>query len=56
MGMKAGFPKEVPGVTINKVCTSAMRAIIFGVQMIRLGDAEIVLAGGVATALLVERE
>jgi acetyl-CoA C-acetyltransferase len=47
MGMKAGFPKEVPGVTINKVCTSAMQVIIFGTQMIRLGDAEIVLAGGV---------
>jgi acetyl-CoA C-acetyltransferase len=47
MGMKAGFPKGVPGVTINKVCTSAMRAVIFGAQMIRLGDAEIILAGGV---------
>jgi len=47
MAMKAGFPKEVPGVTISKVCTSAMRAIIFGTQMIRLGDAEIILAGGV---------
>jgi len=47
MAMKAGFPKEVPGVTVNKVCTSAMQAIIFGAQMIRLGDAEIVMAGGV---------
>ncbi len=47
MAMKAGFSKEVPGVTINKVCTSAMRAIIFGAQMIRLGDAEVVMAGGV---------
>jgi acetyl-CoA C-acetyltransferase len=47
MAMKAGFPKEVPGVTINKVCTSAMRAIIFGSQMIKLGDADTVLAGGV---------
>ncbi len=47
MAMKAGFPKEVPGVTISKVCTSAMRAIIFGTQMIRLGDADIILAGGV---------
>lgn len=47
MAMKAGFPKEVHGVTINKVCTSAMQAIIFGTQMIRLGDADIILAGGV---------
>jgi acetyl-CoA C-acetyltransferase len=47
MAMKAGFPKEVPAVTINKVCTSAMRAIIFGTQLIKLGDADVVLAGGV---------
>ena len=47
MAMKAGFPKEVPGVTISKVCTSAMQALIFGAQMITLGDADTVLAGGV---------
>lgn len=47
MAMKAGFPKEVSGVTINKVCTSSMQAIIYGVQNIRLGDAATVLAGGV---------
>ena len=47
MAMKAGFPNEVPGVTINKVCTSAMRAIIFGAQQIMLGDSNIILAGGV---------
>lgn len=47
MGMKAGFPKGVPGVTVNKVCTSAMQAIIFGGQIIRLGDADTVLVGGV---------
>ncbi len=47
MAMKAGFPKEVSGITINKVCTSAMQAIIFGAQQIMLGDADIVLAGGV---------
>ncbi len=47
MAMKAGFPKEVTGVTINKVCTSAMQAIIFGTQTIKVGDANIVLVGGV---------
>ncbi len=47
MAMKAGFPKELPGVTINKVCTSAMQAIIFGTQSIKLGDADIILVGGV---------
>lgn len=47
MAVKAGFPKDVPSFTINKVCTSAMRAIIRGVQAILLEDADIVLAGGV---------
>ncbi|MFC1670680.1 acetyl-CoA C-acetyltransferase [Spirochaetota bacterium] len=47
MAMKAGLPVEIPGVTINKVCTSAMRALIFGTQQIRLGDSDIILAGGV---------
>ncbi len=47
MAMKAGFPKEVSGITINKVCTSAMQALIFGSQAIKLGDADVILAGGV---------
>jgi acetyl-CoA C-acetyltransferase len=47
MAMKAGFPKEVPSFTVNKVCTSSMRAIICGAQAILLGDADVVLAGGV---------
>jgi acetyl-CoA C-acetyltransferase len=47
MSMKAGFPKEAQGVTVNKVCTSAMQAIIYGVQNIRLGDAHTIVAGGV---------
>ncbi len=47
MAMKAGFPKEISGITINKVCTSAMQAIIYAAQTIKLGDSDIVLAGGV---------
>jgi len=47
MAMKAGFPKEISATTVNKVCTSAMQAIIFGTQIIRLGDADFILAGGV---------
>ena len=47
MAMKAGFPFGTPCVTVNKVCTSAMEAIIIGVQQIKLGDAEVVLTGGV---------
>ncbi|MFC1825269.1 thiolase family protein [Thermodesulfobacteriota bacterium] len=45
--VKAGLPVTVPGVTIQRVCTSAMWAIVSGAQAIRLGDAQVILAGGV---------
>ncbi len=44
--LKAGIPAEVPAVTIHRTCTSAMQAVAFGSQAIKLGDASIVLAGG----------
>jgi acetyl-CoA C-acetyltransferase len=42
----AGLPDSVPALTINKVCGSGLKAIMLGADSIRLGDAEIVLAGG----------
>jgi len=42
----AGLPKSVGAVTINKVCGSGMRAAMFADSMIRAGDAEAVIAGG----------
>ena len=42
----AGIPTTVPCTTINKVCASGMKAIIFATQAIKSGDAEIVVAGG----------
>ncbi len=42
----AGIPMTVPALTVNKVCLSGINAIILADQMIRLGDAEIVVAGG----------
>ncbi|MDX6503144.1 MAG: acetyl-CoA C-acetyltransferase [Gaiellaceae bacterium] len=42
----AGLPKETPADTINKVCASSIRAVTIADQMIRAGDAELVLAGG----------
>ena len=42
----AGIPNTVPCTTINKVCASGMKAIMQGAQAIALGDAEIVVAGG----------
>jgi acetyl-CoA acyltransferase len=43
----AGLPTSVPGVTVNRLCASGLEAIIQGSRMIRLGEADIVLAGGV---------
>ncbi len=42
----AGIPKEVPAITINKVCLSGMSAIAMADQMIRAGEIEIAVAGG----------
>ena len=42
----AGLPDEVVATTVNKVCASGMKAIALGVQSIMLGDADIVIAGG----------
>ena len=42
----AGLPDEVNCTTINKVCASGMKAIAIGAQSIMLGDADIVIAGG----------
>ena len=42
----AGVPKEVPAMTINKVCGSGLRAIGLAASIIRAGDAEVILAGG----------
>lgn len=42
----SGIPKECPAVTINIVCGSGLRAVSLAAQVIKAGDAEIVLAGG----------
>jgi acetyl-CoA C-acetyltransferase len=42
----AGLSKEVPCTTVNKVCASGMKAIMFGAQAILSGDAEVIVAGG----------
>ena len=42
----AGIPKEIPAITVNKVCLSGMSAIAMADQMIRAGELEIAVAGG----------
>jgi acetyl-CoA C-acetyltransferase len=44
--VKAGVPMTVPAMTLNKVCLSGINAIYLADQMIRDGDAEVVIAGG----------
>jgi len=46
IGLKAGLPIEVPAVTVNRLCGSGFEAITQGAQLILLGEADAVLAGG----------
>ena len=43
----AGLPVETPGVTVNRLCASGLEAAVQGARQIRLGEADLVLAGGV---------
>jgi len=44
--IKSGLPNAVPGMTINKVCGSGLKAVMLAAQAIRDGDSEIIIAGG----------
>jgi acetyl-CoA C-acetyltransferase len=44
--ISAGVPKEVPAITINKVCLSGLNAVALADQLIRAGEIEIAVAGG----------
>lgn len=44
--IKAGLPWETECITINKVCGSALKAVMLAAQAIQLGDADVVVAGG----------
>jgi 3-oxoadipyl-CoA thiolase len=46
-GLLAGLPVEVPAVTVNRLCASGLEAAVQGARQLRLGDAGLVLAGGV---------
>jgi len=49
----AGIPDSVPCTTINKVCASGMKAVMQAAQAIQLGDADIVVAGGMENMSLI---
>src|SRR5438445_5723188 len=42
----AGLPVEVPALTLNRLCGSGLEAIVSAAQAIRLGDADVAVAGG----------
>lgn len=46
ISVAAGIPIEVPSMTLNKVCGSGLRAVSLAAQIIKAGDAEIIVAGG----------
>jgi len=46
VGLKAGLPIETPALTLNRLCGSGIQSLVTGAQMIQLGEAKTVLAGG----------
>ncbi|HTK95771.1 MAG TPA: beta-ketoacyl synthase N-terminal-like domain-containing protein, partial [Terriglobales bacterium] len=46
VALRAGLPIETPALTVNRLCGSGMQAIVSAAQMIQLGEAKTVLAGG----------
>jgi acetyl-CoA acetyltransferase family protein len=46
VGLRTGLPMETPALTVNRLCGSGMQAIVNAAQMIQLGEANVVLAGG----------
>jgi acetyl-CoA acetyltransferase family protein len=46
VGLRSGLPIEVPALTVNRLCGSGIQAAISGGQMIQLGEANLVLTGG----------
>src|SRR3984885_1791870 len=46
VGIAAGIPKEVPATTINMLCGSGLKAVTIALQMVRSGDVDVGVAGG----------
>ncbi len=46
VALKAGCPVDVPAITVNRICGSGLQALIYGAQLIQLGEADICLVGG----------
>jgi acetyl-CoA acetyltransferase family protein len=46
VALKSGCPVDIPAITVNRICGSGLQAIVYGAQLIQLGEAEICLVGG----------
>lgn len=46
IGLKTGVPISTPAITVNRLCGSGLQAIVYGAQMLLLGEATCILAGG----------
>ncbi|AET67160.1 acetyl-CoA acetyltransferase [Desulfosporosinus orientis DSM 765] len=53
MALRAGLPIDVPGVTINRFCSSGLQAISMAADRIRLGEADVMIAGGAESMSMV---
>jgi acetyl-CoA C-acetyltransferase len=47
VAVRAGLPNHVPAFTINKVCASGLKSVVLAAQAVMLGDAQVVIAGGI---------
>jgi len=51
--MRAGLPDTIPALTINRFCASGLQAIAFGVDRVKNGDADVILAGGTESMTMI---
>jgi len=51
--LMAGFPKRVPGMTINRFCASGLQSVALAADRIRLGEADVMIAGGTESMSLI---
>jgi acetyl-CoA C-acetyltransferase len=56
VALRAGLPVTVPGVTVNRFCSTGLQTIVLAAQQIRSGQSRIVVAGGLESISLVQNE
>jgi acetyl-CoA acetyltransferase len=54
IALSAGFPNEVPAMTVNRFCSSGSQTIALAADMVKAGSADVIIAGGVESMSMVE--